>query len=499
MLCAGTAAAEAPLSAIDWLSDSVQAPVVAPGGTAGVARPGDATVPQVTSRPLAAQLPDAAGLIPADAAGLDRDLWRGSTSAAIARLLARIPADLLPASRDLLKRVLLAELTPPGDADSRGLLLEARVDALLSLGALEEAAALLDLVEAKPPGLFRRYFDVALLGGRDIPVCRQLERNPAFTPTYPARIYCLAQTGDWATAAMTLDTALALGLLGPNEAEPLEWFLHPELSEEFPDPVPPARPSPLVFRLFAAFGAAVPTGTLPLAYAHADLQPEVGWNAQLDAAERLTRAGALDPNRLFGLYTERRPSASGGVWERVKAVQALDAALDGDDAGAVSAALIAARDAFDAAGLAPVLAALFVPRLAPLTGLSPAAERARLDLALLTRGYRLAALGQTADDPDTRFLIAIALGRAGETPAPGERAFAIREGFAAPLDDPEITQALAGGRRGEALIEALLDLRHSEADANDRIRRAIGLLRALGFEDTARRAALELMLLGDER
>jgi hypothetical protein len=60
----------------------------------------------------------------------------------------------------------------------------------------------------------------------------------------------------------------------------------------------------------------------PLALVHADLSELAGWHAQLDAAERLTRSGAIEPQQWFAIYTSRVPSASGGVWDRVAAVQA---------------------------------------------------------------------------------------------------------------------------------------------------------------------------------
>ena len=60
----------------------------------------------------------------------------------------------------------------------------------------------------------------------------------------------------------------------------------------------------------------------------ADLRGNSGWKAEIEAAERLARTGAVPASRLLGLYTDRRPAASGGVWDRVAAVQALDLALN---------------------------------------------------------------------------------------------------------------------------------------------------------------------------
>lgn len=485
----GAGAAE-PLSAIDWLSDSIAAappPAVPPP-------PAGAAIPEVETRPLGQSLPDGLGLLSAEAAGLPRGLWRGATMAELIRLFETGPRDLLPSPRALLKRVLLAELDPPGDAAPTGRFLIARIDRLLELGALDEAAALLDTAGTASPDLFRRRFDVALLIGREAQACAELRDNPSVSPTYPARIFCLAQTGEWHTAAVTLETAKALGLLSAEEDDLLARFLHPELAEELPPLGPPVRPSPLMFRLYAAVGEPLPTSPLPLPFAYADLDPNTGWKGKLEAAERLARAGALDPNLLLGLYTERRPSASGGVWERAQAVQRLEAALAAPEASPeLSARFLAARAVFDAAGLTPVFAELFANRL-DAGALTPEARTEAFRLRLLTGDYLIAALRHTPADDEDRFLVSVALGRAGETPAPNALAQAVAAGFAA-SELPERANGFEA--RGVALLRSL-GLFTSGAKGNYRdLSDAISHLRIMGFETAARRAALELLILAE--
>ena len=143
LVATGTPALAAePLSAIDWLSDSVAAPPV-PATPSIAAAP--AAIPPVETLPLGAPLPDGIGLLSAESAGLSRTLWRGSKTTELVELVSSEPRDLLPAPKALLKRLLLAELDPPADAGADGRLLIARIDRLLELGALDEAAALLDV------------------------------------------------------------------------------------------------------------------------------------------------------------------------------------------------------------------------------------------------------------------------------------------------------------------------------------------------------------------
>jgi hypothetical protein len=119
--------------------------------------------------------------------------------------------DSLPALRGLLLTLLLAETVPPADAGPGAALLTARIDKLLDMGALDQARALLDAAGSRDPDLFRRSFDVALLTGEEDRGCRIMVESPGLAPTFPARIFCLARSGDWNAAALTIRTSRALG------------------------------------------------------------------------------------------------------------------------------------------------------------------------------------------------------------------------------------------------------------------------------------------------
>ena len=78
-----------PLSAIGWLSDSLDLPAEPAPQTPEIpiaALPGDITV-----RPLGAALPDQAGLQPATTLGIDPGLWGRSSAGDLARSLANVP------------------------------------------------------------------------------------------------------------------------------------------------------------------------------------------------------------------------------------------------------------------------------------------------------------------------------------------------------------------------------------------------------------------------
>ncbi|MGB5556891.1 MAG: hypothetical protein WBN04_02660 [Paracoccaceae bacterium] len=490
----GQAQAQAPLSAIDWLSDSLAMPaaIVPPAGQDDIAV--SALPEDVTVTELGHPSPDAVGLFPVSVTGLPPDLWGSSSSLDLARRFRAERGDVLPALQDLLYKLLLAELEPPVDAGARPTLFLARIDTLLSLGAVEQADALLKRAGTHDPEIFRRRFDTALLLGTEDQVCQAMLNMPDLSPTYPTRIFCLARGGDWDTAAVTLETARALGVTSDADDMLLASFLDPEIAD--PSQLLPAtsRPSPLVFRMMEAIGEPLPTANLPRAFAHADLNANAGWKAQIEAAERLARTGAIDPNRLLGLYTERRPAASGGVWDRAAVIQKLDAAITLRDAAAVGAALPEAWDAMASVELETALATLYGQPLADLP-LEGATATLAYHLQLLSDQYETTALAHTPATAKDRLLRAIATGDlAGVTVSDPVEA-AIVEGFSITGIPVRLRSLTDENRLGEAILRAMELFTEGSSGDLDQVSDALTFLRSVGLEDTARRAALQLLLL----
>lgn len=488
---AGSAQAEGPLSAIDWLSDSIAAPQAeGEGQDSDVST--NAAVGQIEVQPLGKPVGDAVGLLPPSATGLPRDLWGRATTDEIVARLDAVPLDPLPSLRRLLTALLLAEANPPADSGDDDRLLLARVDRLLRMGALERAEALLDRAGPETPERFRRYFDVSLLRGRETQACTRMRARPEISPTYPARIFCLARGGDWAAAAVTLETAEALGILTPAEDRLLARFLEPELTDAVAADTWRA-PSPLIFRMLEAVGEPVPTGPLPLAYAWADLRPNLGWKAQIEAGERLARHGALPANQLTGLYLRQRPSASGGVWERVAAVQALQTDLVTGDHDAVSADLPGVWEAMKTAGLAPVFAEQYGAELARLP-LSGAAAPLAFEIGLLSPAFRTVAAAAAPDDPRGRFLSALARGVPDQATARTTLGAAVRAGFLAEAPPPHLQRLIRDNGTGIAVLRAITLFSEGAGGDPDGVSDAIAVLRAVGLDRAARQAALELLI-----
>lgn len=509
---AGPVAAQGdPLSAIDWLSRSLATPAVlaperpVPGG----APEGGLVTEPVSVAPLDRPRPDAAGLLAPAITGLPRELWGPSPQAIVVELIGAERLAPVPALQELLVTLLLAEAVPPAaaatstaaddDRDAPGeRLLLARVDKLMNLGALEPAAALLEASGAPSAEAFRRRFDIALLLGQEDAACDELRRRPDIAPSFKARIFCLARSGDWAAAALSLETGVVLGHIGAADADLMARFLDPDLVELEPGLPPPFPMTPLTWRILEAVGEPVSTATLPLAFAQAELRDNVGWRARLEAGERLARSGALAANALLGLYTEGRPAASGGVWGRVAAMQRFDRALALGPADAVAAALAEVWPRMVAAGLEVPFAELYGLRLQG-AGLAGDAAATAFEIGLLSRDYEAVALAAAPVGARVAFLAALARGTLGAPgappPPPGSLAAAVTAGMTAPALPESLAPLVTEGRLGEALLRAMAQIAAGMTGEVRAVGEGLALLVHVGRADTARRAALQLLLL----
>lgn len=493
VLAPGAMAQEAPLSVIDWVQQNRDQPamtsVAMPAGEPPVTSSGVAPVVQVM--PLDEEAVRIIGLVPTAVTGLPQDLWRQSDPMTLSVRLTSLPDFRLPAAQALLFTALLAEARGPGqDAEEEDIFTLARVRALQRYGALDPALALIEQADVtRDAAHFAAYMDLALLTGQEWLACNILTAQLHLSPGLAHRIFCAARQGDWATAALLFDTARALKAMSPAEIAVLDRFLHPELFEGLPPLRPPRAITPLLFRLHETIGEPLPTRLLPRAYAVADLRDVAGWKAQLEAAERLAETGALPDNRLLGLYTERLPAASGGVWDRVEAIQQFDTALGTRSADAVAKTLPAAWNAMQEAGLETAFAAIFAQRLSDLAVSGRAAALADR-LMLLSNGYKEAA-PEAGDD----LLRAVAAGDPTGLSSNEATTQAVIDAFTPGAARRDLLADAQRGELGDVILRALVLLEEGAAGNPQAITQALGTLRALGFDDTMRRASLQILLL----
>ena len=140
--------ADQPLSAIDWLSQSLVSTSTASSLTEPPVTPLGIQTNMVTVQPLRADSADGLGILPPAVTGLPSPLWGTDDVADIATLLAQDNSQDLPALQSQLLTLLLAISDPPLGAPAGEALFLARVDKLLAIGALDQARALLDTAGA---------------------------------------------------------------------------------------------------------------------------------------------------------------------------------------------------------------------------------------------------------------------------------------------------------------------------------------------------------------
>ncbi len=489
----------APLSAIDWLSQQSTTPVALPQSPdTGEANEPDvaasASIPSVTVTPLGGPAPQRVGLVPSTVTGLPDTLWSGRSGAALAAQVKRLPTLRLPALQQLTYTLLLAEAAPPPSASAQFDL--ARIDALMDFGALDPALALMELAgPTTTPGHFKRYFDMAILSGLEAAACQILLDKRDLSPSTAHEVFCLARAGDWNTAALLLGSGRALGMIEPAVVDALERFLDPDLFEDAAPLAVPSHPDPLVYRLHSAIGTPIPTRILPLIYANADLSDTAGWKAQIEAAERLAARGTVPENRLLGLYTQRRAAASGGVWDRVAALQRFETALKTGSAAAVSKTLPATWRAMDSVRLRVPFANLFAEDLAGMVLSGPTADVA-FEVLLLSPQYESAVKSFPTRALKRPVLGAIATGTVPPDLSEDGVTGAVLAAFRGAAPDPAIIEMAQSGILGQALLDTIA-LTHAGGEGDiAQLTTGLATLRALGLEDVARRTALQVLLLG---
>jgi hypothetical protein len=483
---AGHAWAQAPLNAIDWLEDPAPLVLAPQSPVAQSAAPST-----VVTQPLDGPRLDGTGLISAQSIGLPQSFWGTSDPDDLIMLMTQFTPEGLPAVRDMVKRILLADLTPPQTGED-GKLFIARIDVLIRLGALDQASALIDQANTLTPAIMAKRFDLALLQGHEDRACQLIAARPSLSPTRAAQVFCLARAGEWTLAALTLDNAAALGEIPEELATELARFLDPDLAEALP-PMPAGKMTPLAYRLADAMAEAPGTQTLPLAYTHLDLPQSAGWKAQITAAERLTRAGCIPPDQLLSLYEAQRPAASGGIWDRARAIQDLQSGLTRRDVGAVARSLPIAWDQLDRAGLALAVAPALAPYLAdmPLTG---RAGHLAFVTQLLTEQSETAARTRSFATPFEAALGAIAQGNAAPKTDLPPASQAVLAAFTEPPNPGPYMALLNSGKLGEASLRALLALHSAPNTDQEDITQALSFFRAIGMEALARQAGLQILL-----
>lgn len=495
------AMAQAPLSAIDWLSESIKDPPefqVAPDSEPLVPLTFQDITIETNLSPVS---PDAVGLLAPYLTGFSADLWGDMRAAEIADLLTSHPNTGVPEAKNVFRRILLAQTNPAPDDIQNGLVLQARIDRLYEIGALDAAEALVALDTTLNPELFTKMFDIAILTQRTTKTCDILKAAPALSDDLSTRVYCLARSGDWNAAAITLSLGASIEAIDPAREEMLIRFLDPELFEGEADPTAPNPLTAMDFTLREAVFLPRPSGLLPLPYLYRDIGNRAPQRARMEASERLVVAGSMPSNLLFTAYRDGDAASSGGIWGRANSIQDLDAALSQGDATGITRKIIEATQAFAPIGLWVAMADEYAKPLATLEYSSEYESIRSLVVELLLLSDTSSAAWLDFEKLNIRQRLALAIVHE-EQPvfaANDTLVNAIANGLWGGRPDSPTAKRLLNkvdnGQQGQAILSALGLLSDGAMSDPEGIRTGLYVLSAAGQAQAAERIAVQILLL----
>ena len=487
LLLASPIAAQSPLSAIDWLSNAnskFQRSILEITDLE-VDKTNDIQVSTLNSSEY-----QAIGLLPIYVTGIPTTIWRNSSFDDLEYSFKTMPTFSYSPIQELVYSLLLAEARPPLNEPSRYAFLEVRLNKLLNYGAVDPAIALVERASPVPERMIPQLFDISLLSSNNFPICEPVFQNTENRDLQAELIYCYARKGDWLTAHLILETEKVLGDLSDHEISLLSRYLEVDFNVDLSALLPPPDSiTPLEYRLYEAIGEPIPAEYLPIQYSQSDLSGENGWRAQVIAAERLSLTGAIPENQILGIYTNHSPGASGGMWDRIKVINDLDAALD--DKENLEKSFQDAWKIFKQTNQLTVFAKLFGLRVFE-ENLSPKSKKIAANLLLLTNNFKITE--GYWDPSDIRF--GLTAGDFSQVKVSDETEKIILQVFTEPSVPFLVEQKLNQGKLGEVILNALLQFELGiEGNLKD-FSESLSTLNLIGLETTARRAALTHLVLG---
>lgn len=478
-----------PLSAIDWLSrppaeqmsetsTSDSSDMVSGVALPSIVRSGELTQFNINS----------AGLITAASAGLPNALWPADQIDLAVDHLTQLPALKSKEANLLLAALLMAESETSTGLDTIPLFM-ARIEKLVDLGAVEAAATLIALTEGQDdPRLTRLALDIDLIRGPAQTACEQaIERQSLSTHDADrlSEIYCHVMLQNWHEAEVLLSASEALNLLSDLDLELIWQFIDPEYADTAAPPaLEIANLTPIRFQLIESLGATPFLIDAPTPYQWSYLNGRTGWKLQIGAAEKLVRAGVVSGNALLDYYTARKPSASGGVWERAAAVQRLDTATPEHRAEAFAEAFEVFAQTNDLILLAEIAYALDLGQYPDI-----ASDPQWVQLMILAHPQTVATISALGSK-ELDFALSLL-----QRDTNAERALSTSDPLAAALWAALSQEVEPLTPTGPRITEALKHI--SSGENGDMSALSLGLteLRAMGLDDRAWRIAAQIFIM----
>lgn len=284
--------------------DIEDGPVVTPSGPQS----------EIEIDPLVPIDPETFGIYQPNQGGLGLDSWHGTEKKLAQRLLSRLPRGLYsPAMRDLLRRLLLSQSTPPHGPGEESFL-TTRANSLAALGLMEnkDIDAFVDTAPASAgyDVSTRIRLESLLLVADDDQVCdAAIKIQPDGRTIYwqKVMIFCDARSGDVAAAELGLEL---LQERGDGSNRTFGQLIQAVLGATPPDKEDLGELNALKLALLRAVGGRFPDDAIddaapPILRAIAT-DESLPLEIRIDAGERAESFGALPAQDLVSLYERAR-------------------------------------------------------------------------------------------------------------------------------------------------------------------------------------------------
>ena len=324
--------ADEPMSAIDWLAKKINDPPVFYTYPSEIDENSNIEIEKMVLPNISK---NSIGIYPSIKIGINSDIWKNNNEIEISTILKKIRISDLYYLNRLLKRILLIESDPPiiavGEKFSGTIFLRQRILKLIQMGALDDAEALiLDSEPTFDPNLTDLWSEISFLTYRFERFCKAI-LNGYHNSLEPAhKIICLARSGDWNAAALSLATFSSINEIDSDHEKLLINYLDHEAELEIINKDKCEEDKSVIIYLcnFSNITTQIPNYGVKFLYNNLGRGKSI--RSRIVASEELVKSGALNPNILFSTYKIKQPSTSGGVWARAKLVQELDRIIQYD-------------------------------------------------------------------------------------------------------------------------------------------------------------------------
>ena len=320
------------MSAIDWLAKKINDPPVFYTYPSEIDENSNIEIEKMVLPNISK---NSIGIYPSIKIGINSDIWKNNNEIEISTILKKIRISDLYYLNRLLKRILLIESDPPiiavGEKFSGTIFLRQRILKLIQMGALDDAEALiLDSEPTFDPNLTDLWSEISFLTYRFERFCKAI-LNGYHNSLEPAhKIICLARSGDWNAAALSLATFSSINEIDSDHEKLLINYLDHEAELEIINKDKCEEDKSVIIYLcnFSNINTRIPSYGVKFLYNNLGRGKSI--RSRIVASEELVKSGALNPNILFSTYKIKQPSTSGGVWARAKLVQELDRIIQYD-------------------------------------------------------------------------------------------------------------------------------------------------------------------------